>query len=158
MWAVVQERERDKTQHKCAAEKRGQCVNRTVPAVRGRRKWFWSRGGLAVHRCRREEPEDDNSGTSEASHSRVEWRAKSALYRTFNWPGDLKRHERGKPGVCVCACVCDYKHKHQTMKVRVYAMSATQCWLIGPAQYSTVTTYIHYCIACMCTEWDVSWV
>ena len=63
-------READKTRHKCAAERRRPvCEQGGALQCEGCQRWFWSRGarGLAVHRCRREELEEDNSGTSKAS-------------------------------------------------------------------------------------------
>ena len=71
----------------------GQYVNRAVPCSAKA-----VRGGLAVHRCKREDPGDDSSGTSEASQGQVECKECS---RAFSRPGDLKRHkcrrERSKP-------------------------------------------------------------
>ncbi len=76
------------------------------------RRWFHSRGRLAVHRCRREEVvedgaaggtgvspvEDGAAGGIGVSPGRVECRE---CGRTFSRPGDLKRHkcldERSKP-------------------------------------------------------------
>ena len=80
----------------------GQCVSR-MGAVQCEecRRWFRSRGGLAMHRCRREEVvENDAAGGVGAgvSQERVECRE---CGRTFSRQGDLKRHkcldERNKP-------------------------------------------------------------
>ena len=75
----------------------GQYVDRAVPcSARAVRDGFGAE--VAVHRCRREEPVDDSSGTSEASQGRVECKECS---KAFSRPGDLKRHkclrERSKP-------------------------------------------------------------
>ena len=65
------------------------------------RRWFHSRGGLAVHRCKTEEVvEDDTAGgvATGTSQGRVECRECGG---TFSRQGDLKRHkcldERSKP-------------------------------------------------------------
>ena len=54
-------------------------------------RWFRSRGGLAVHRCRRpEESPDSGGGTAAAPHGQVVCRERG---RTFSRQGDLKRHK-----------------------------------------------------------------
>ena len=62
-------------------------------------RWFKSRGGLAVHRCRSpEESPDSGGGTAAAPQGQVVCRE---CWRTFSRHGDLKRHkcllERNRP-------------------------------------------------------------
>ena len=55
-------RESDKARHKCAAERR-RPVREQKGAVQYEKcmRWFCSRGGLTVHRCRREEVVEDGA-------------------------------------------------------------------------------------------------
>ena len=86
------QRESDKAHHKCAAErKRPVCEKEGAVQCEECRRWFCSRGGLAVHRCRREEMVEDGAvGGLAVSQGRVECRA---CGRTFSRQGDLKRHK-----------------------------------------------------------------
>ncbi len=61
-------------------------------------RWFRSKGGLAVHTCRREEDDESEEQLTIAAAVDV---ICSVCGRNFAWPGDLKRHkclqERQKP-------------------------------------------------------------
>ena len=97
-------RERDRARHKCIAGRRRPVREQTgaVQCVSCGR-WFRSRGGLAVHRCRREEepaPQAPGSETGAATASQGQVVC-GECERTFGRQGYLKRHkcltERRKP-------------------------------------------------------------
>ena len=94
-------RESDKARHKCIAERRRKLVREQADAVQCEicERWFRSRGGVAVHRCRRpEESPDSGGGTAAAPQGQVVCRE---CGRTISRQGDLKRHkcllERSRP-------------------------------------------------------------
>ena len=95
-------RESDKARHKYEAERRRPICKQEGAVQCGEcRWWFHSRGGLPVHRCKREVVvEDDVAGSAEkgVSQGRVECRE---CGRTFSRQSDLKRHkcidEHSKP-------------------------------------------------------------
>ena len=71
-------RESDKACHKCAAERRRPvCKQEGAVQCELCRRRFHSRGGLAVHRCRRKEVVEDGAARGAAgsgvSQGRVEW-------------------------------------------------------------------------------------
>ena len=98
-------RESDKARHKCIAERRRPVCEQPGDVKCDRcGRWLRSKGGLAVHRCRREvndlqDGQQNNRPTRTASDSQgsVECRV---CRRRFRRQGDLKRHKCTQCALC----------------------------------------------------------